>query len=68
MIDWQQLASPEYRSRSWPAKMASTQIWYSLGGDDIWLISKIRIGRAVVKVDGLVDADTLRIVLASLRL
>lgn len=28
---------------------------------------EIRIGRAVVKVDGLVDADTLRIVLGSLR-
>ncbi|SIT49537.1 transposase (fragment) [Paraburkholderia ribeironis] len=28
---------------------------------------EIRIGRAVVKVDGLVDADMLRIVLGSLR-
>jgi transposase len=28
---------------------------------------EIRIGRVVVKVDGLVDADTLRIVLGSLR-
>jgi hypothetical protein len=61
--DWQRpLACRAYQSQNWLGSMASTRTCCSPGGT-----IEIRIGPAVVKVDGLVDADMLRIVLDSLR-
>jgi hypothetical protein len=65
--DWQRpLACRAYQSQNWLGSMASTRTCCSPVGT-----IEIRIGRAVVKVDGLVDglvdADMLRIVLDSLR-